>query len=135
MVHGKKRIPYWIDWRLTGLAGPDCDATVSFGLPFEPKDRQYGKYRCIMGGVENNKTNEHPTSMAMTEDRMPEEKSNRSFSETVARQLAPETRELWAPMVDYFNREGPEAVKTYLDAERERLESNVRNLLEEFRER
>ena len=66
---------------------------------------------------------------------MPEGKSNRSFSETVARQLAPDTRELWARMADYFDREGPEAVKTYLDAERERLESNVTTLLEQFTER
>ena len=66
---------------------------------------------------------------------MAEEKSNRSFGEKVAQQLSPETRELWAPMADYFSREGPEAVKTYLDAEKERLESNVRILLSEFRER
>ena len=45
MVHGKNRIPYWIDRRLTGLAGPDYDATISFGLPFESEDSQYGKYR------------------------------------------------------------------------------------------
>ena len=44
MVHGKNRIPYWIDRSLTGLAGPDY-ATISFGLPFEPEDCQYGKYR------------------------------------------------------------------------------------------
>ena len=43
MVHGKNRIPYWIDRRLTGLAGPDYDATISFGLPFESEDSQYGK--------------------------------------------------------------------------------------------
>ena len=45
MVHGKNRIPYWIDRRLTGLAGPDYDAPISFGLPFEPEDSQYGKSR------------------------------------------------------------------------------------------
>ena len=45
MVHGENRIPYWIDRRLTGLAGPDFDATISFGLPFEPEDSQYGKSR------------------------------------------------------------------------------------------
>ncbi len=45
MVHGENRTPYWIDRRLTGLAGPDYDATISFGLPFEPEDSQYGKYR------------------------------------------------------------------------------------------
>ena len=38
MVHGKKRIPYRIDRRLTGLAGPDYAATISFGLPFELGD-------------------------------------------------------------------------------------------------
>ena len=46
MAQGKNRIPYWIDRRLTGLAGPDYyDATISFGLPIEPEDSQYGKYR------------------------------------------------------------------------------------------
>ena len=52
MVHGKNRIPYWIDRRLTGLAGPDYDATISFGLPFEPEDSQYGKYRITLFHVE-----------------------------------------------------------------------------------
>ena len=45
MVHGKNRIPYWIDRSLTGLAVPDYDATISFGLSFEPEDSQYGKSR------------------------------------------------------------------------------------------
>ena len=45
MVHGKNRIPYRIDRRLTGLAEPDYDATISFGLPLEPEDSQYGKSR------------------------------------------------------------------------------------------
>ena len=45
MFHGKNRIPYRIDWRLTGLAGPEYHATISFGLPFEPEDSQYGKSR------------------------------------------------------------------------------------------
>ena len=45
MVRGKNRIPYWIDRRLTGLAEPEYDATISFGLPFESEDSQYGKYR------------------------------------------------------------------------------------------
>ena len=50
MVHGKNRIPYRIDRKLTGLAEPDYDATISFGLPIEPEDSQYGKYRisCIL---------------------------------------------------------------------------------------
>ena len=45
MVHGKNRISYRIDRRLSGLAGPDDDATISFGLPIEPEDSQYGEYR------------------------------------------------------------------------------------------
>ena len=45
MVHGKNRIPYRIDRRLTGHAGPDYDAILSFGLPIEPEDSQYGKSR------------------------------------------------------------------------------------------
>ena len=43
MGHGKKRIPYWIDRRLTGLAGPEYPAIISFGLPYEPEDSQYGE--------------------------------------------------------------------------------------------
>ena len=38
MVHGKKRIPYWIDRRLTGHAEPAYDATISLGLLSEPED-------------------------------------------------------------------------------------------------
>ena len=48
MVHGKNRIPYWIDRRLTGLAGPEYDATISFGLPFESEDCPYGESRLRM---------------------------------------------------------------------------------------
>ena len=47
MVHGKNRIPYRIDRRLNGLAGPDYAATISIGLPIEPEDSQYGEYRII----------------------------------------------------------------------------------------
>jgi len=65
---------------------------------------------------------------------MPDEKATHSFSQRVTQQLAPDTRELWTPMADYFDKEGPEAVKTYLDAERDRLEGNVRSLLERFKE-
>ena len=45
MVYDRKRIPYWIDRRLPGLAEPDYDATISFRLPFEPEDSQYGESR------------------------------------------------------------------------------------------
>ena len=41
------RIPYRIDRRLPGLAGPEYHAIISFGLPFEPEDCPYGKYRPI----------------------------------------------------------------------------------------
>ena len=36
--------------RLNGLAGPDYDATISFGLPFELGDCPYGKsrLRCLL---------------------------------------------------------------------------------------
>ena len=40
-----KRIPYWIDRRLTCFAVPEYDAGISFGLPIEPEDCQYGKSR------------------------------------------------------------------------------------------
>ena len=43
MAHGKNRIPYRIDRRLTGPAGPEYHAIISFGLPFESEDCQYGK--------------------------------------------------------------------------------------------
>ena len=45
MIHGKNRIPYRVDRRLAGLAGPEYHATISIGLPFEPEDSQYGKSR------------------------------------------------------------------------------------------
>ena len=43
MVHGENRIPFWIDRRLNGLAGPEYHAIISLGLPIEPEDSQYGK--------------------------------------------------------------------------------------------
>ena len=47
MVHGRNRISYWIDRSLTGLAGPEYHAIISFGLTIEPEDSQYGKSRPI----------------------------------------------------------------------------------------
>ena len=49
MLYDCNRISYRIDRRLTGLAGPDYDAAISFGLPLEPEDSQYGKSRCKRG--------------------------------------------------------------------------------------
>ena len=45
VLYDCNRISYWIARRLTGLAGPDYAATISFGLPFEPEDSQYGECR------------------------------------------------------------------------------------------
>ena len=42
MVHGEKRIPYWIDRELTGLAGPEYHAIISFGLPLSLKTPNMG---------------------------------------------------------------------------------------------
>ena len=67
MVRGKNRIPYWIDWRLTGLAEPDYDATISFGLPIEPEDSQYGKYRFVRS-MEWLTAFTSDTTMALVED-------------------------------------------------------------------
>ena len=58
MVHGKNRIPYWIDRRLSGLAGPEYHAIISIGLPLEPEDSQYGKSRLIP--LANNATMKPP---------------------------------------------------------------------------
>ena len=63
---------------------------------------------------------------------MTSQQANRSFIDTTAQQLNPDAKELWMPMADTYSREGPEAVKAYLDAVRDRLESNVKQLLEEF---
>ena len=64
---------------------------------------------------------------------MTEDNPKHSFSEMVSQQLTPDIRELWEPMADYFNREGPEAVKTYLDAVRGQLEESVRSQLEQYK--
>ena len=47
----RSTISYWIDRRLTGLAGREYHATISFGLPFEPEDSQYGKSWLKYGGT------------------------------------------------------------------------------------
>ena len=67
MVHGKKRIPYWIDRRLSGLAGPEYHAIISFGLPIEPEDSQYGEYR--YKGIDGN-------GLALTQPALPHRKVN-----------------------------------------------------------
>lgn len=60
------------------------------------------------------------------------------FTELVTRQLSSEedaVRSLWTQIAEEFNRDGPEAAHEYLDAERQRLEERVQNLLDEFERR
>ena len=45
MVRGENRIPYWTARSLPGLAVPEYHAIISFGLPIEPEDSQYGESR------------------------------------------------------------------------------------------
>ena len=45
MVHGKNRIPYRIRPEIDWPCRTEYDATISFGLLFEPEDSQYGKSR------------------------------------------------------------------------------------------
>ena len=63
---------------------------------------------------------------------MTEENPNRSFSEIVSQQLTPDTRELWMSMADEFDRNGPEAARTYLDAVKDQLEGNIRSQLDQY---
>ena len=74
------------------------------------------------------------TAETVREQKVSQERSNHEFSQLVMQQLAPEVRELWIPMADNFDRDGPEAARVYLDAERERLEENVRSHLQRFKE-
>ena len=56
------------------------------------------------------------------------------FSELVGRRLSSEeSQSLWIPIAQELNRVGggPDAAKEYLDAERQRLEERVKNLLAE----
>lgn len=60
------------------------------------------------------------------------------FTQHVTRQLPSEeevVRSLWMQVAEEFNRDGPEAAHEYLDAERQRLEERVQNLLDEFERR
>ena len=67
MVHGKNRISYRIDQRLSGLAGPDYHAAISFGLPFELGDCPYGKYRVVISTQLDKIENLHSTDTIDTE--------------------------------------------------------------------
>ena len=54
------------------------------------------------------------------------------FTELVEKHLDAESRELWIPIAEEFNRDGPEAAKMYLDTEGQRLQDRVRNLLSQI---
>lgn len=58
---------------------------------------------------------------------------NRAFSDKVGPLLTPEARELWQPIADSFVSGGPDDVKLYLDAARDQLENQVKNLLEQYK--
>ena len=40
--YGCKRTPYRADRALTGFAGPDYDAAISFGMPYGPETPSMG---------------------------------------------------------------------------------------------
>ena len=56
------------------------------------------------------------------------------FSESVEDRLASEeeARELWGPTAQEFDRDGPDAAREYLVAEKQRLEEHVQRLINEF---
>lgn len=66
---------------------------------------------------------------------MVESKENR-FSEIVAtRLISDESRSLWTPVAQELDRSdgGPDAAREYLDAQRQRLEERVKDLLEQLK--
>lgn len=55
------------------------------------------------------------------------------FSRVVGERLSSEeARELWEPVAQEFDRNGPDAAREFLNAEKQRLEEQVRRLLDEF---
>ena len=55
---------------------------------------------------------------------------NTKFSGLVGHRLtSEEARSLWIPMAQEFDRDGPDAAKKYLEAEKQRLEEYVKSLL------
>lgn len=62
---------------------------------------------------------------------------NTRFSELVKKRLMSEeqARQLWMPIADEFDRSGPDVARELLDAERQRLEERVQNLLNQFERR
>ena len=59
------------------------------------------------------------------------------FSELVGLAFSsdhPAARTLWVPLAQQFDRDGPDAVKEYLDAQRQQLADYVRKLLSQVEE-
>ncbi len=60
---------------------------------------------------------------------------NTKFSGLVGDRLtSEEARALWTPMAQEFDRDGPDAAKKYLEAERQQLEEYVKSLLNSIKE-
>ena len=60
------------------------------------------------------------------------------FTDLVTGCLTPDdegARTLWVPLADELNRDGPDAVQEYLDADRQGLVKRVQDLLMKVRER
>ena len=60
------------------------------------------------------------------------------FSELVSSEFSADeegARVLWVPLGQQFNGDGPDAVRAYLDAEREKLVRHVKKLLGQVEER
>ena len=63
---------------------------------------------------------------------MNEAQSDR-FSRVVGDRLSSEeARELWESVAQEFDRDGPDAAREFLNAEKQRLEEQVQRLLNEF---
>jgi len=58
------------------------------------------------------------------------------FSELVEKQLGSDgnSRDLWRPIADVFNREGPDAAKIHLEAERRQFLEHIERLLGQVEE-
>ena len=55
-----------------------------------------------------------------------------SFNKHVEKKLEGQSRELWMPVSQEFDRNGPDAAKIYLDIEGQRLGDRVRNLMNQI---
>ena len=63
-------------------------------------------------------------------------KQDARFSDEVGKRISTEeaTRDLWKPIAEEFDRDGPDAAREFLVSEKQRLEESVQRLLREFGE-